>query len=550
MDKRFLILDCFVDEPACFGVPPFISPYPRYVYGALADAGIPREHIEYRTVEQLREKKFEIEPGFDLVILIGGAVVPGKYLGHKIGTVPEIRRIITENPRVRFAIGGMVSRMPDIPGSNRVFKIEGDIEKFAFGYAQGNPVDGMRTYDELRRWSAKGTPLAAMHPGFPNVICEIETSRGCPRQAHCSFCSEGMFPGVEFRGEEAILEEIDGLIRTGVSRFRLGRQADIIQYGTVRSEFRGGFPRPNSERALGLFSALRERSAKGDIRVLNIDNGNPGSIYNFPEESARILEAIAGTVTPGDTLALGVESLDDKVIARNNLKVGAAGLAEVVRIINRIGGGRVGGIPRLLPGINLIHGLPGETADTFRINYECLNALKEEGLLVKRINIRKVLPFPGTRLYGDYREPSLQVRNRYEYYKEKIRTGIDHYMLSQIYPAGTVLREVLVEERRFEYALAKQIASYSITAKIPLPLAVGCFADVMVIGHRERSVIALPYPVDVNTLPQKALELIPGIGRRNAGEIILRRPVKSVEEITSITPSVPAPILEAMRFHT
>jgi len=43
---RFCILDCYVDEPACFGVPPFISPYPRYIFGALADAGVSPDAID------------------------------------------------------------------------------------------------------------------------------------------------------------------------------------------------------------------------------------------------------------------------------------------------------------------------------------------------------------------------------------------------------------------------------------------------------------------------------------------------------------------------
>ncbi len=34
MKKPYLILGCFIDGPACFGVPSFISPYPRYVFGA------------------------------------------------------------------------------------------------------------------------------------------------------------------------------------------------------------------------------------------------------------------------------------------------------------------------------------------------------------------------------------------------------------------------------------------------------------------------------------------------------------------------------------
>jgi len=34
------IVDGYVDEPAHFGVPPYISTYPRYAAGALVDAGV------------------------------------------------------------------------------------------------------------------------------------------------------------------------------------------------------------------------------------------------------------------------------------------------------------------------------------------------------------------------------------------------------------------------------------------------------------------------------------------------------------------------------
>jgi radical SAM superfamily enzyme with C-terminal helix-hairpin-helix motif len=39
------IVDGYVDEPAHFGVPPYVSTYPRYVAGALVDAGVPSEAI-------------------------------------------------------------------------------------------------------------------------------------------------------------------------------------------------------------------------------------------------------------------------------------------------------------------------------------------------------------------------------------------------------------------------------------------------------------------------------------------------------------------------
>ena len=108
--KKYLILDCYVDEPACLGVPPFISPYPRYIAGALIDAGIDPSQITYITIDSLRETDYIIEGEYSCVFLVGGASVPGKYLGTKIGTLSEISRIIERNSRLHIAAGGVVNR--------------------------------------------------------------------------------------------------------------------------------------------------------------------------------------------------------------------------------------------------------------------------------------------------------------------------------------------------------------------------------------------------------------------------------------------------------
>lgn len=548
MSGRYLILDCFVDEPACFGVPPFVSPYPRYIYGALRDAGAAPGDIGYLTIDRVRESDYVLGDSRAVVFLIGGAVVPGKYLGRRIGTASEIAKIIGRNNGVRFAAGGLIAHLLDASAHANLLPVRHDIEKFAFELCAGRELDAPRSYAELRRWAVAGAPLVRLHPDFPLLICEIETSRGCPRLEHCSFCAEGLLHGCEFRAGRDIIEEIDALIDSGISRFRLGRQADIIQLGTRLDGYRNGFPRPRISPVRDLFSALGKRVRDGRIRTLNIDNANPGTIHNFPRESAEILEAIAAALTPGDTLALGVESLDPAVIEANRLKVDLPALLDAVRIVNEIGGRRVCGIPVLLPGVNLIHGLTGESAGTFRINYEGLLAVRDAGLLIKRINIRTALPFPGTPLYSRFHGPSLAIRRRYEFYREKIRREIDHWMLARIYPIGTVIPEMLVEERQFEYSLARQIASYAITARIPAPLPPGQFVDAVVIGHRERSVLALPFPIDINALPQKALELLPGVGKRLSGRMVLERPFSDADSIRRIAPSLPGELLDAVRF--
>ena len=538
----YCILDCYVDEPACFGVPPFVSPYPRYICGALINAGVPESAIEYLTIDALRDHDYRLNKAYRMVFLIGGAVVPGKYLGSKIGSAAEIRRITEYNERQNFAIGGLISRVlrPD----NNITLVYNDIEKFAHQYARNAPTDAARSTGEIARWAVAGAYVVQLHPRFPDIICEVETSRGCPRESHCSFCSEGLYGGMEFRDAEDIIAEVDALIKAGVSRFRLGRQADILQYKSDCTSFKNGFPVPRVAPIVELLSLLRERMKRGLITVLNIDNANPGTIANFPDESSRILEALAATVTPGDTIALGVESFDDEVVRQNNLKATADEALYAVDIINQIGGTRVGSIPVILPGINLIHGLAGETMKTFEINYRRLIQILDRGLLVKRINIRQLLPFPGTPIYGRKISIPARVENRFRYYRDLIRSNIEHPMLRAIYPPGTILRASQVLATSTGYSYSKQIASYSITAKLPLLLPKMSFCDAVVVGHRERSIIALPFPIDFNTLPQKAIELIPGIGKRKASDIVLRRPFRSVEEIHAFLEEVNREIVD------
>ncbi len=538
------ILDCYVDEPACFGVPPFVSPYPRYIYGALAEAGVDEACIDYLTIDALRKSEFRLDRAYDMVFLIGGAVVPGRYLGSKIGTAAEIRRIADHNRNQRFAIGGLISHV--LPADRNVILVRNDIEKFAFTSVRGDAADERRSADEIARWSVKGAGVVRLHPRYPDIICEIETSRGCPRESHCSFCSEGLYGSVEFREAEDIIAEIDALIAVGVSRFRLGRQADILQYRSDCTVFTRGFPKPAVAPIRELLSELRNRKERGLISVLNIDNANPGTIANFPEESSRILEELAATITPGDTMALGVESFDEEVVRRNNLKVTPEDAVRAIEIINGFGGKRVDSIPVLLPGVNLLHGLEGETMETFETNFRYLSDILERGLLIKRINIRQILPFPGTPAHMKKFVPGRSVDNRFTYYRDRIRSEIEHAMLGSIYPPGTIIRRCQVLETQAGYSYGKQIASYAITLKFPVELPLMSFHDAVIISHRERSLIALPCPITINTLSQKALELIPGIGKKGASEIIIRRPFKNLEETRGLLQNVSSDIIKSV----
>ena len=544
--KKFLILDCYVDEPTCLGVPPFVSPYPRYIYGALISAGLSNENIVYNTIDHLRMNNYHFTEGYDHVFIIGGAAVPGKYLGSRIGTLSEINKILERNSKTKMSIGGSISPLIKSASSN-ISTIQYDIDKFAFTLTQGSPTDKKRTIEECALWSVRGAEIVKHHPWYPNIICEIESGRGCPRQVHCSFCLEGLDREIEFRKPKDIINEIDALISHGVFRFRIGKQADIIQYGTLLNKYNKGFPQPNIHAVKELFDELKKHKESGKIEVLNVDNANPGTIVNWPDESSIILESIADAVTPGDTLPFGIESFDESVVQQNNLKVMPDDALFAIRLVNEIGGKREDGIPKLLPGINLIHGLKGETTDTFKINHKYLERISHEGLLLKRINIRKLQPYPGTPIFNEKHKIGNVITKRFEYYRDRIRDEIDNSMLKKIYPPGTILKNVCVLDLRNEYSIGKQIASYSITVKVPTVFPKMDFIDTIVMAHRERSILALPVPFSINSVSQKNFEIIPGISKAKAAELILKRPFHTIDSFTDELTNVHGELVKVIR---
>ena len=110
MSAEAFILDGYVDEPACLGVPPYISPYIRTVAGALIAHGYP---VQYLTIDQLRSdpmRTVELNRA-DLLVMIAGVTVPGKYLGGTPATLTEIQQLgmaLKKLRRVGQVIGNVV----------------------------------------------------------------------------------------------------------------------------------------------------------------------------------------------------------------------------------------------------------------------------------------------------------------------------------------------------------------------------------------------------------------------------------------------------------
>ena len=411
-----LLVDGYIDDPAALGVPPYISPIVRAIAGAAMDAGADR--LEYLTVDMIR--RGARIPEADVSVVMSGNTVPGKYLRSMPMSVKELDALFPKLKGWRL-IGGSAA---DTPVAERFdFVIRRDLAASLHDGISGKEVgERYRTLEEWNRWMLLGADIVKQHQDFPEpLIAEIESYRGCHRWSTggCSYCIEPLKGRPLMRSPSDILEEASKLREAVERKLRVGRQRGIGRDDCP-------VPRPNPEAVSELFEGLRGLG----FDVLHVDNANASVIATYPEESEEVLRTIAGCCTDGNVLALGMETADPRVVIENNLNSTSDQVLEAVRMINRIGGERgEHGLPRLLPGLNLICGLDGETPSTYTMDMDFLTRVRDEGLMVRRINIRQVLPVR--------REFDVRVdQRRFKRFKEEVRTDIDRVMLERVAPTA------------------------------------------------------------------------------------------------------------------
>jgi radical SAM superfamily enzyme with C-terminal helix-hairpin-helix motif len=533
------ILDGYVDEPSCLGVPPYMSPYPRYLAGAVLDAG---HQPSYVTIDQVRAGH---ALRGDLLVILSGAIVPGRYLRGMPISEKEVMEVAAAFPNP-VVLGGPLARFryrdPTLESLFHHVAVR-DVDALVHDLlAHDAARDRDRTLEEWNRWALLGAPTIEAHPDHPNPLTvELDTTRGCVRyfDGGCSFCIEPLYGKPVFRSPGDVVAEVRELARHGAVNFRLGGQTDFFSY-LGKGVGQTLTPHPNLEAIEALLRGIREAAPR--LRVLHTDNADPAVAAAHPEEAKAALDVLVSHGTSGNTLSLGLETADPAVIEANNLNTNADEVEEVVRMVNEAGRERgENGMPRLLPGLNFVAGLDGETARTYEINMEFLRGLKGEGLLLRRINIRQVAQ---VRQEFNTRKHYREVRR----FKDAVRREIDHEMLKRLVPKGSVLRDVYLEVVIGGRTYGRQIGTYPLLAVLPYDAGTDRFVDVIVLRHGFRSVGAVEYPLDLNTAPMKALRALPGVGKKRAARIVRARPLRSEAELAEALgdPALARQLLEAV----
>ena len=516
-DIKVVLIDGYIDDPAALGVPPYISPMIRSIAGASIDAGATVEYISADMIRKGRKL-----PDADVSVVLSGNTVPGKYIRSMPMSMKELDALV---PRLRGwkMIGGSASS--SLVAEKFDFSIRTDPAASLYDGMMGKEVgERHRTLDEWNRWMILGAKIVTQHQDFPHpLIAEIESYRGCHRykSGGCSYCIEPLKGRPLMRSPDDIIAEAEKLVSLGIKNIRIGGQTCIVSYGSTDDS---DTPRPNPDAVKELFCGLKEL----DLNVLHVDNANPAVIASHPEESKEIIRILTECCTSGNVLALGLESADPIVFKANNLNSTSEQLIDAVKIINEIGGERgPSGLPKLLPGINLICGLDGETAATYKLDMDLLKRMLDEGLMVRRINIRQVMPLR--------RDFDTRINTgTFKRFKETVREEIDQEMLKRVVPKGTVLKDVFMEIHDGNTTFGRQIGTYPILVGIPYKLELGSVHEIVITDWGFRSVTGITTPFNINTMPMSAIEELPGIGKKRAAKIVMNRPYSDIEDLRKI----------------
>jgi len=534
----WLVIDGYEDEPAAFGVPPYIGFHVRYVCGVFESRSLDYEYI---TIDQWRLGQRPDVKNLDGIVLLAGAVVPGKYLRGTPISLRETDELVRTLPtEIPFFAGGWAIRGWKQQGWNplrkNLFMCLKDTDATLSWYlSTGEMKHQKRTDVEWTAWAQAGAISKAVteHPDLDGPLTfEVEVYQGCVRYKRgCKFCIEPKKGVPIWRTPHDIITEVTQAIDKGVKHVRLGGMTDVYTYmaeGVVDLEY----PIPNPEPLADLLHGLRDDER---LKTLHVDNGNPSIIAENLEPATEITKTMIETLSDGSVLSFGLESADPDVHEKNWLNCDSEQLKTAIRHINQYGrekGER--GLPKLLPGLNFIAGLNGETKRTYELNKQLLSSIRDEGLWLRRINIRQVegkgfqeIP---SKLFSDF--------------KNWTRDKIDSPLLAELFPLGQLLKDVRweahdgrirlpvhLEEQHRDPSIhgkagitfGRQIGAYPILIGVPYHIPLETEGDVVVTGHGARSITGIEVGLNMHTVNQKQLVAIPGIGEKSAWNLISTR---------------------------
>lgn len=475
MNFDAVILDCYTDEPSGYGVRPYLGTHQIHLSQALAAQGKPhayltiddlrycehglaenKKHTDIATLNTTinRDNALDILRRAKTIYIIMGCFVDYRYFScvpPRSDEVYHYLRGLTARKILFYVMGtldGISSDYSESSLSTLIDEVEhGNTYRYVFELTGSTPTKNLINpdYDLLKRIGNYPPPI--LEQIRDPIIAEIETGTGCNTPT-CTFCIESVrSPRVTYRAPEDIIDQVGCLYNSGVRHFRLGRQPNFFHY--MKQDVLA------MERLLAGI-----RSCCPEIKTLHIDNVNIVNVITAPGH--RIAELVAKYCTSGNVAPFGVESFDPAVRKAARVVGAVDDVIRAVEIINQYGSERgETGIPKLLPGINLIHGLPGASPRTHEANRSCLLRILSEGLMTYRFYYRNMTQPTGVSLSS-----SQTVHAEFQRCFDELVEEFVLPMQSRVYPPGTVISDDWEMVRDGDTMYARTLGTCSIKVRL------------------------------------------------------------------------------------
>jgi len=109
----------------------------------------------------------------------------------------------------------------------------------------------------------------------------------------------------------------------------------------------------------------------------------------------------------------------------------------------------------------------GRRPETYEHNKEFLQTVYDEGLMLRRINIRQVMAFAGTEMAETGADIAQEHKDQFQAYKREVRETVDNPMLDRVVPPGTVLPDVHLEYHQDGKTFGRQLGTYALLVAVP-----------------------------------------------------------------------------------
>lgn len=533
---KVVVVDGYSDLPFDLGIPPFLNPEVRYIAGACWDRD-DTTRVIYVTHDDLHAgRKASLLEGAELIFVFAGvreaspAVRPSDAKRSPVANIQDLVDYIAYLDCPKILGGPYVMANNGEVSEDLGFDVAvtGDPSKYAHELlSEGGEIGGVdpsleRSNDDLKSFAILGAGLAVQNAGYPSFLgCSVELYRGCPSAAAggCSFCHETRYTTVDYRPVEDVVAEVAKMAELGCENILFDCPCFLSYFST-----------PDREGGLDLDPSAVERLLEGsrsvapELKALHIGNLNPGVLAQRPEEARKILKLIRKHCSDGNFPNLRVITFDDEVALQNNAPANLEQSRLAVEMIAEEGSERgSGGLPTMLPAIEIVYGLAGEREETLEINMTNLREMAGAGK-IRGVVARNLVPVPGTPISKRDDLVQLDGLNRHlESLRDKVNLAAERCLTEP----GRLIRDVYPYRAVDGSALARKVGVNAVELKVHGISEINVLQDVRITSVGNGELVAVAQPLIPKTVSRDILRLVPEMTEERIDVFMRSRPERA-----------------------